>query len=79
MREAVKAAEDNEVVFNMEVVNRFEQFLLNTCEEALAYVEAIGSPNAKVMLDTFHMNIEEDFIGEAIREAFDPKLHTTYE
>ncbi len=69
MKEAIKAAEDNNVFFNMEVVNRFEQFIMNTCAEALAYVEAVGSPNARVMLDTFHMNIEEDFIGDAIKLA----------
>ena len=69
MKEAVKAAEDNQVFFNMEVVNRFEQFMLNTCEEALEYVDAVGSPNARVMLDTFHMNIEEDFIDDAIVKA----------
>ena len=75
MKEAVKAAEDNHVFFNMEVVNRFEQFILNTCGEAIAYVEAVGSPNAKVMLDTFHMNIEEDFFGEAILKAGDRLGH----
>lgn len=58
MKEAVKSAEDNHVFFNMEVVNRFEQFIMNTCAEAIAYVDAVGSPNAKIMLDTFHMNIE---------------------
>ncbi|MGD2143590.1 MAG: sugar phosphate isomerase/epimerase family protein [Anaerolineae bacterium] len=69
MKEAIRAAEDNNVVFSVEVVNRFEQFLLNTCDEAIAYVEAVESPNAKIMLDTFHMNIEECFIGEAIQTA----------
>ena len=69
MREAVKTAEDNRVVFCMEVVNRFEQYLLNTCAEAVEYVQRVGSPNARVMLDTFHMNIEEDFLGEAIQRA----------
>jgi D-psicose/D-tagatose/L-ribulose 3-epimerase len=69
VKEAVKAAEDSNVVFNMEVVNRFEQFIMNTCEEAVAYVEQVGSPHAKVHLDTFHMNIEEDFVGEAILRA----------
>ncbi len=73
MKEAVKAAEDNQVFFNVEVINRFEQFLLNTCDEALEYVDAVGSPNARVMLDTFHMNIEEDFIDDAILKA-DKKL-----
>lgn len=69
MREAIKAAEDNHVIFNMEVVNRFEQYLLNTAAEAVAYVKAVGSPNARVMLDTFHINIEEDFFFEAISTA----------
>ena len=75
MKRAIKAAEDNNVIFNMEVVNRFEQFLLNTCDEAMAYVEAVGSPHARILLDTFHMNIEENFIGEAIQKAGDKLGH----
>jgi D-psicose/D-tagatose/L-ribulose 3-epimerase len=75
MKKAIQAAEDNNVVFNMEVVNRFEQFLMNTCDEAIAYVKAVDSPNAKILLDTFHMNIEEDFIGEAIQKAGDELGH----
>jgi len=75
MKKAIKSAEDNNVIFNMEVVNRFEQFLMNTCDEAIAYVEAVDSPNAKILLDTFHMNIEEDFIGEAIQKAGDKLGH----
>jgi D-psicose/D-tagatose/L-ribulose 3-epimerase len=71
MKEAVKAAEDSNVYFCMEVVNRFEQYLLNTCEEGIQYVQAVESPNAKVMLDTFHINIEEDFFGKAISRAGD--------
>jgi D-psicose/D-tagatose/L-ribulose 3-epimerase len=69
MREAIRSAEDNNVVFNMEVVNRFEQFLLNTAEEGVAYVKEVGSPNAKVLLDTYHMNIEEDSIAAAVETA----------
>lgn len=69
MRKAVKAAEENNVVFNIEVVNRFEQYLLNTAEEAVAYVKAVNSPNIKILMDTYHMNIEEDHIGTAIETA----------
>ncbi len=75
MQEAIKAAEDNNVTFNMEVVNRFEQFIMNTCSEALDYVQAVNSPNAMILLDTFHMNIEEDFIGETIIKAGDKLGH----
>jgi D-psicose/D-tagatose/L-ribulose 3-epimerase len=59
----------------MEVVNRFEQFIMNTADEAVAYIEAVGSPNARVMLDTFHMNIEEDFIDDAIVKTGDRLGH----
>ncbi len=75
MQEAIKAAEDNNVILNMEVVNRFEQFIMNTCAEAVAYVDAVGSPNARILLDTFHMNIEEDFVGDAIVTAGDRLGH----
>ncbi|MCJ7566375.1 MAG: sugar phosphate isomerase/epimerase [Anaerolineales bacterium] len=75
MKEAIKVAEDNNVTYNMEVVNRFEHFIMNTCGEALTYIEAVDSPNAKVMLDTFHMNIEEDFLGNAILQAGDNLGH----
>jgi D-psicose/D-tagatose/L-ribulose 3-epimerase len=69
MKEAIKAAEENDVIFNVEVVNRFEQYLLNTAEEAVEYVKRVGSPNVKILLDTFHMNIEEDTISKAIETA----------
>lgn len=67
MKEAVQAAEDNDVIFNLEVVNRFEQFIMNTAAEGVAYVEEVDSPNCKLLLDTFHMNIEEASIREALR------------
>jgi D-psicose/D-tagatose/L-ribulose 3-epimerase len=69
VKEAIKAAEDNDVILCMEVVNRFEHYLMNTAEEGVAYVKQLDSPNAKLLLDTFHMNIEEDHIGTAIETA----------
>ena len=53
----------------IEVLNRFENHVLNTAEEGVAFVREVGKPNVKVMLDTFHMNIEEDSFAEAIRTA----------
>jgi D-psicose/D-tagatose/L-ribulose 3-epimerase len=69
MKEVIKVAEDHHVVFNVEVVNRFEQFLLNTAEEAVNYTRQVGSPNIKILLDTYHMNIEEDSIAQAVETA----------
>jgi D-psicose/D-tagatose/L-ribulose 3-epimerase len=69
VREVAKVAEDCGVDYCLEVLNRFENHMLNTAEEGVSFVEEVGSPSVKVMLDTFHMNIEEDSIGGAIRKA----------
>ena len=67
MREIIKVAEECGVTYCVEAVNRFETCLINTAKEALAYIEEIDSKNIGVLLDTYHMNIEEDSLGDAIR------------
>ena len=67
MKEIIKVAEECGVTYCVEAVNRFETALINTAKEALAYIEEIDSKNIGVLLDTYHMNIEEDNIGDAIR------------
>ena len=71
MKEMVKIAEDEGVVLLCECINRFEQFLFNTCKQGMEYINEINSPNCKILLDTFHMNIEEDSITDAILLAGD--------
>ena len=67
MREILKVAEECGVTYCVEAVNRFETCLINTAQEALDYVSELDSPNIGVLLDTYHMNIEENNIGDAIR------------
>ncbi len=67
MREIIKTAEECGVTYCVEAVNRFETCIINTAEEAVNYIEMIDSPNIGVLLDTYHMNIEENNIGDAIR------------
>lgn len=67
MRKIIKTAEDNGVTYCVEAVNRFEGCLINTACEALDYVAQVESKNIGVLLDTYHMNIEENNIGDAIR------------
>lgn len=67
MRQVLKTAEDFGVTYCVEAVNRFEGILINTAEEALNYVNEFDSKNIGVLLDTYHMNIEENNIGDAIR------------
>ena len=67
MKEIIKVAEECGVTYCVEAVNRFETCLINTGREALDYVAEIDSPNIGVLLDTYHMNIDENNIGDAIR------------
>ena len=67
MKQLVKKAEEYGIIYAVEAVNRFEGVLINTAKEAVNYVKAVDSPNMGVLLDTYHMNIEEDNIGDAIR------------
>ena len=69
VREFIKSAEDNGIWVCFEVVNRYEQFLCNTVAEGVEMAQAVGSPNCKVLVDTYHMNIEEDSITDAILYA----------
>lgn len=62
-------ARDAGVTLCLEVVNRYESNLINTAKEACALADVIGSPWVRVMLDTFHMNIEEDDMALAIRQT----------
>lgn len=69
MKEACRVFADEDVVFNVEVVNRFENFLVNDCAEAIKYLDEVDSPQLGIHLDTFHMNIEEDSITGAVMAA----------
>ena len=53
----------------LEPLNRFETDLINTVEQGLRLLDDIGSVNVGLLIDTFHMNIEEKDIPAAIRRA----------
>ena len=69
VREIGRVAQDCGVDYCLEVLNRFEGYLLNTAAEGCDFVRQVDVPAVKVMLDTFHMNIEESDLGGAIRSA----------
>ncbi|HEX6021430.1 MAG TPA: sugar phosphate isomerase/epimerase [Solirubrobacter sp.] len=72
--ESLKACQEHAervgVRIGLEPLNRFETYFLNRCEQALALADAVGG-DCGVALDTFHMNIEEADLLEAIRAAGD--------
>ncbi|BAU33391.1 sugar phosphate isomerase/epimerase [Microcella alkaliphila] len=51
----------------IEPLNRFETDLINTLDQAAELCALIDRPNVGIMIDSFHMNIEEKKLGDAIR------------
>jgi D-psicose/D-tagatose/L-ribulose 3-epimerase len=62
-------AEKRGVTLCIEPLNRFETDFLNTCDQGLKLIKAIGNNAVTLHLDTFHMNIEEKDQAEAIKKA----------
>jgi sugar phosphate isomerase/epimerase len=59
----------------VEPINRYETHLLNNCEQALEFVKEVAVENTKIMLDCFHMNIEEADPAAAVRRAGRMLIH----
>lgn len=68
MKDIYAYSESAGILLGIEPINRFETYFINRAEQALALAAATG-PNCGVCLDTFHMNIEETDMFEAIRKA----------
>jgi D-psicose/D-tagatose/L-ribulose 3-epimerase len=69
LKPLAKYAEQKGVQLCIEPLNRFETDFLNTCDQGLKLVKAIGSKAVTLHLDTFHMNIEEKNQAAAILKA----------
>jgi D-psicose/D-tagatose/L-ribulose 3-epimerase len=69
LREIAKTAETQGITLALEPLNRFETDFLNLSEQAVRMSEDVGSPAVGILLDTFHMGIEEKNQGAAIRRA----------
>jgi len=67
LRESTEFAARNGVKLGVEFLNRYETYFLTTAAEALALCEAVNHPNLGVLFDTYHANIEEKSIPDALR------------
>ncbi len=65
-KEIYDFAEQKGIRVGVEPLNRFESYLITRAEQALALCDAVG-PNLGVVLDAFHVNIEESNIYDAFR------------
>lgn len=69
LQEYHRLAADLGVVLVLEPINRYEINYIHTVSEALDVVERVDLPNVKILLDCFHMSIEESSIPLAIIKA----------
>src|SRR5918995_4107059 len=75
LRPLVDYAGERGVRLGIEPLNRFETSFLNTAEQVMEVIDRLDSRAAGVMLDTFHMNIEEKDQAAAIRLVGDKLVH----
>ncbi|AIM36844.1 xylose isomerase [Sphingobacterium sp. ML3W] len=73
--EATKYAKEHGVVLALEPLNRFETDMINTVDQALELINEINDPSLKILLDTFHANIEEKSIVNSIHLLGDKLAH----
>jgi sugar phosphate isomerase/epimerase len=73
--DAIRACADVAVAAGVEVmfepINRYETDFVRTAEEGLQLIEEVGSPALRLLLDCFHMNIEERDLAATIRRVGD--------
>jgi D-psicose/D-tagatose/L-ribulose 3-epimerase len=69
LREVAITASDLDVTICLEIINRYETFMFNTVADSLRFLDQVDHPSVKVHLDTYHMNMEEDNLAAAIRQA----------
>jgi D-psicose/D-tagatose/L-ribulose 3-epimerase len=60
------AQQTSKLILGIEPLNRFESHFINVASDAVKFIQAVGLPNVKVHLDTFHMIREEDNMVQAI-------------
>jgi D-psicose/D-tagatose/L-ribulose 3-epimerase len=75
LRGAAEEAKKHNVMLAIEYLNRFECYLLTTAVDARTLVKQVNHPNFRMMYDTFHANIEEKDITQAILGAADSIVH----
>jgi D-psicose/D-tagatose/L-ribulose 3-epimerase len=59
IRQAAELAAARNLKLAIEPLNRFETDLVNTAEDVVRLVDEVGHPAAGVMMDSYHMNLEE--------------------
>ena len=75
MRQVAQHAGDVGVKLGVEALNRFECYLLNCHADSARFVREVDHPACGMMYDTFHANIEEKCVTDAVNAGGDKLFH----
>jgi sugar phosphate isomerase/epimerase len=75
LQECASEAASHNVKYALEPLNRYETDLIHTVADGLDLIKQVGAENFGLLLDTFHMNIEEPVEEESIRVCGDRVFH----
>ena len=75
LQECCQSARSENVRLALEPINRYETTLINNTSQGRDLIEKVGAANFGLLLDTFHMNIEEPQIEASIRLCADRIFH----
>ena len=75
LQECSAAAKPFGVRLALEPINRYETTLVNSVAQGMALIDQVGADNFGLLLDTFHMNIEEPEILQSISACGDRIFH----
>lgn len=75
LAQAADHAKANDVTLVCEYLNRFECYFLNCAADCSRFTREVNHPNLKMMYDTFHANIEEKSITDAVKTCQDQLVH----
>lgn len=75
MRQVAEHAGQVGVKLGVEALNRFECYFLNTHGDSARFVREVDHPACGMMYDTFHSNIEEKSVTDAVNAGGDKLFH----
>ena len=75
LRECSETSRPHGIRLALEPINRYETTLINNAAQGLELIERVGADNFGLLLDTFHMNIEEPNIQDSIKQTGERIFH----
>ena len=75
LKRVAPLARDLGVTLGIEAINRYETDLVTTAADAVRLADWVDEPNVGVLLDSYHLNIEEKSIGRALRDSASRLVH----